>query len=148
MAELTYTNESGDSVKTSQFLKNRGSCCKTSCLHCPYNFTLSKHGLEFKVLESADMGIAQSIIDENSPKEDNSVSASLLASAFGSTAKKDIISKFQLDKYFFVSLNGTICGLAKVGNLGLSALYLKEHFKDQGLDKDIVSSYYNSKEER
>ncbi|GEM_PF-819310 len=143
MAELSYTNEDGDSVKTSQFLINRGSCCKTSCLHCPYNFTLSKHGLEFKELDLNSMLKAQKIIDENSPKEDNSVSASLLASAFGSAKKKDTISKFQLKNYRFVELKGEVCGVVKVGSVGVSALYLKEHFKDQGLSKDIVSSYFS-----
>lgn len=143
MAELSYTNEDGDSVKTSQFLKNRGSCCKTSCLHCPYNFTLTKHGLEFKELDLNTMPKAQRIIDENSPKEDNSVSASLLASAFGSAKKKDTISKFQLQNYRLVELKGETCGVVKVGSVGVSALYLKEHFKDQGLNKDIVSSYFS-----
>ncbi|PIK13598.1 DUF5522 domain-containing protein [Halobacteriovorax sp. JY17] len=143
MAELAYTNEDGDSVKTSQFLKNRGSCCKTACLHCPYNFTLTRHGLEFKELEISSLLTAQAIIDENSPKEENTVSASLLASAFGGAKKKDIISKYQLGNYRFVQLKGFTCGVVKVGSLGVSALYLKEHFKDQGLDLDIVASYYN-----
>ncbi len=143
MADLAYTNEEGDSVKTSQFLKNRGSCCKTACLHCPYNFTLTRHGLEFTKLEINSLLMAQSIIDENSPKEENTVSAALLASAFGGAKKKDTISKYQLDNYRFILLKGFICGVVKVGSLGVSALYLKEHFKDQGLDLDLVSSYYN-----
>ncbi|ATH07162.1 hypothetical protein BIY24_04175 [Halobacteriovorax marinus] len=143
MSELIYTNESGDQVKTSQFLKNRGSCCKTSCLHCPYNFTLNKHGLEFEQLKLESMAKAQRIIDDNSPKEENSVSASLLASAFGGAKKKDTISKFQLDSYRIVKIKDHICGVVKVGKLGVSALYLKEHFKDQGLTKDTVASFFN-----
>jgi hypothetical protein len=142
MAELTYTNEDGDSVKTSQFLLNRGSCCKTSCLHCPYGFTLTKNGLSFKKLELESLSMAQAIIDENTPKDENSISASLLASAFGGAKKKDIISKYQLDNYRLVQLKEKTCGVVKVGNLGVSALYLKEHFRDQGLEKDIVASYY------
>ena len=144
MSELAYTNEDGDSVKTSQFLKNRGSCCKTSCLHCPYNFTLTKHGIEFKAVELSSMAEGQAIIDFSSPKEENTISASLLSSAFGGAKKKDTISKYQLDNYRFIYLNGHECGLVKVGTVGVSALYLKEHFKEQGLDLDLVSSYYQA----
>jgi hypothetical protein len=30
-----------------QALRKRGHCCKSACLHCPYGFTLKKHGLKF-----------------------------------------------------------------------------------------------------
>ena len=144
MAELSYTNEDGDSVKTSQFLTNRGSCCKTSCLHCPYNFTITKHGLEFKKVDLTSITKGQAIIDSNSPKEEDSISAALLSSAFGGVKKKEVISKYQLDNYRFIYLNGHECGIVKVGTVGVSALYLKEHFKEQGLDIDLVSSYYQA----
>lgn len=35
-------------------LKKRGHCCKSTCLHCPYGFTLKKFGLKFHQIEDFD----------------------------------------------------------------------------------------------
>ena len=60
---LTYTDEEGREVKTSTFLKNRGSCCKTCCRHCPYGFTLKKRGLQFCDYDPALKALAESFLD-------------------------------------------------------------------------------------
>jgi hypothetical protein len=33
-----YINEKGLYVFTESYLKRRGYCCKTGCLHCPFGF--------------------------------------------------------------------------------------------------------------
>ena len=48
--ENFYLNKNGDSVFTSEFLKNKGTCCKSGCLHCPYGHTLNKFGIEIRDL--------------------------------------------------------------------------------------------------
>jgi len=46
--ELSYINEEGFTVFTSHYLKNKKTCCRSACLHCPYGFTVKKHGFEFR----------------------------------------------------------------------------------------------------
>lgn len=43
-----YTDQNGNLIFTSDFLLKKGSCCKNTCLHCPYGFTLKKYGLQIK----------------------------------------------------------------------------------------------------
>ncbi|HEY6975395.1 MAG TPA: DUF5522 domain-containing protein [Chitinophagaceae bacterium] len=33
-----YFNENGLMVLTESYLKERGYCCGSGCLHCPYNY--------------------------------------------------------------------------------------------------------------
>ena len=44
--KLTYTNDRGENVYTSTYLLNRGTCCKSSCLHCPYGYTLKSFSIK------------------------------------------------------------------------------------------------------
>jgi len=141
MSELTYENEDGDTVFTSLYLQNRRTCCKTNCLHCPYGCTIKNNPLEFKSLSEDNLTLAQNLIDGDSKKEEVSVSASLLASAFGSPKKKKPITLQTMDQYLFVLLKDEICGLIKKGNLQASELFLGKHFKNQELSIDIVNSY-------
>ncbi|MFG1501362.1 DUF5522 domain-containing protein [Halobacteriovorax sp. XZX-3] len=139
-AKLTYTNEQGREVKTSQFLKNRGSCCKTSCLHCPYGFTLNKHGIQSQEISVNDITKAQAIVDANQ-QESLSVASSLMGAAFGgSKPKKLTITESNSCDFAFVELKGEIFGLIEKGGLQAKKLYLKEQFKEQGLDLDTVNS--------
>jgi len=140
LSELTYDNEQGHTVFTSQFLKNRGSCCKSACLHCPYGFTLKNHGLKFEAIAKDKLSLAKNIIDSNSKKE--SVSGSLLDQAFGSSKKEVTINKFNLDSFSFVKIKDVVCGVVKKGKLQLNELYLVDQFKEQGLTLDIVQSYF------
>lgn len=42
---------------SAESLKKRGHCCKSACLHCPYGFTLKKHGLKFIKTNEFDLSI-------------------------------------------------------------------------------------------
>lgn len=140
MNELFYLDESGNNVHTTQFLKNRGSCCKTNCLHCPYGTTLKNCGLEFEKAKQEDIFKVQEIINSNT-KEKGGLAEDLLSSAFGAK-KEDKVTKFNYDQYYFILLKDIVCGVAHKGRLQLKKVFLKEHFKDQGLDLETVSSFF------
>lgn len=139
MTELTYINSEGKEKKTSQFLRNRGSCCKTHCTHCPYGFTLKNKGLTFSDISDDQFSEAQRIIDLNQPHE--SLGVSLLNSAFGNQ-KKLKISAQNASHFVFVFIKEQLCGVAKKGLTEIKDIYLDRYFKDQGISKDIVSSFY------
>ena len=139
MSELTYKNDKGEDVFTAQYLKNRGTCCKTNCLHCPYGFTLKNTPLEFKDPEIKDIALAQKFINS---AEDNSISGALLSSAFGGSSQSIKITKFNITHYQLVTLKDVTIGLLKKGKLQPEKLYLLDKFKDQGLDLDFIKSQF------
>ena len=140
MSELTYENKKGEMVKTSLFLKNRGTCCKTKCLHCPYEFTLEKLGLQFESLTDERIAEAQDIINSNGPAEE-SITASLLASAFGPTKKKTVLSPSNKQDYRFILIKDQVCGLLKIGKIQATEIYLLKHFQDQGISLSVANCY-------
>lgn len=141
MSELTYVNDQGLDVYTSTYLSNRGSCCKTNCLHCPYGFTLKNNPLEFETVLEDTISLAQSIIDKNSEPKKESISESLLSSAFGAKKKVFPITISNMQRYKLIKLKGQLCGVLKMGTLVGVELYLEDHFKEQGLDLEIVNSF-------
>jgi hypothetical protein len=48
MSENYYIDINGNTIFRSEFYKNKGRCCKSSCLHCPYGHTLRTQGLSLK----------------------------------------------------------------------------------------------------
>ncbi len=126
-----------DDALTSSFLRKRGSCCKSGCLHCPYGFTLRKYGLKlFKLCESNKV-VAQPIFDTYF-KKDTTVS-SLLGSAF----KAPKTTSFNGDNFRVLSLKDVICGLVEIDNDQFKNLYLAESFKDQGIsDTQVMANCF------
>lgn len=144
MNELSYINDQGDTVFTSKYYRNRGTCCKSDCLHCPFGTTLKNVGLNFQNLELSQLSRAQLMIDQNEV-EQSSIGGSLLGGAFGKSKSKKIDLKTEnLDCYRYVTLKEHICGLVKVSNIKIERLYLDERFLDQGITKEIVESFYFS----
>jgi hypothetical protein len=137
MTELTYLKD-GHDVKTTQFLRNRGTCCKTSCLHCPYGFTLKKEGLEFLTVTHENFSKAQELAPDTSASE-NSVAASFLASAFGEAKPKTFISNDNKADFLLVTLKGEICALVKKSGLQATEIFYAKHFDKQGIDLDSVN---------
>jgi len=144
MSELTYINKNGDTVFTSTFLKNRKTCCKTSCLHCPYGHTLKTDGLTFDEVTESRIEEAQFILDGGKKKEEFNVTASLLAGAFGAPKKITPISVDNIMFYQFILIKDQICGLLRKDVTQVKEVYLLEHFQDQDLTLETVSSFYNS----
>jgi hypothetical protein len=54
---------------TAEFLKNKGRCCKSTCVHCPYGHTVKKLGIQFRDVIQSDqsfldtLGCTESISD-------------------------------------------------------------------------------------
>jgi len=137
--ELTYPHpKDGSDIKTSHFLRKRGSCCKTSCLHCPYGFTLKKEGLQFEAIDESNFPEAMQIFQKHIPDEPE-VASSILASAFGKPKKVETLSTLNMGKFQLVKIKGETCALIKVFNFQVTELYHCEHFEDQGLTQDIIS---------
>ncbi len=121
--ELSYLSPEGYTVFTSQFLKNRGTCCKTACLHCPYGHTLKKHGLEFSLIAQEDHTLIDSIMGESG----------LAAIDW----KPFLPENIQL-----IKLKGIVCGFMLKNHIVVKQVFLKPQFQNQGLSKDIIESYF------
>jgi hypothetical protein len=120
--ELSYLSPEGFTVFTSQFLKNRGTCCKSSCLHCPFGYTLKKSGLQFKEVAENDFNLIQSIMEEAGQNVD--------------------WKSFPVEHIRFVLLKEQICGLILKNHIVIKHLVLKPRFQQQGLSKELVESYF------
>ena len=137
--DLTYLKDGLD-VKTSKFLKNKGTCCKTSCLHCPYGFTLKKEGLSLEVISNENFETA-SLMAKKVEKDESSLASSMLASAFGPTKKSSVFSEKSKHNYLLVKIKGEVCALVRKRGLRVTEIVYAKHFEDQGITTDIVSSF-------
>lgn len=141
--DLTYVNENGDQVFTSQFLRNRGTCCKTNCLHCPYGTTLKNLGLEVRRPIKEQFELLQSIVDKYIPKE-GGVVASLLNEGFGSKKKSYPAVADQPEMYRAVYLKGQLAAVAIVklnDPLAVEKVFCAEHFDQQGINETSVAMF-------
>jgi hypothetical protein len=120
---LSYVTAEGFTVFTSQFLKNRGTCCKSACLHCPFGYTLKKLGLQFR----------QAV-----PDDEEKISEIIQASG---SVELDWKS-FMPANVQFLEIKGTVCGVMMKNHIVVKHVFLLPHFKNQGLGKDIIESYY------
>jgi hypothetical protein len=121
--ELSYVTPEGFTVFTSQFLKNRGTCCKSACLHCPYGYTLKKLGIQFREAVSGDEEKIEKIIQ---------------ASGSPNVEWKG----FMPSNVQFIEIKGTLCGVMMKNHIVVKHVFLLPHFQNQGIDKDIVESYF------
>lgn len=123
MEAKTYLDAEGNTVFTSAYLKARGSCCKTGCLHCPYGHTLKKLGLQFEDWHADKAELAKGILEE---------------AGQGSVD----LTPFLPDNVKFILIKGRVCGLLTKNHIVVKGLYLRQHFTAQGLSKEMVESYY------
>ncbi len=140
MEELTYQKDGLD-IKTSRFLKNRGSCCKTTCLHCPYGFTLEKEGLTLVPIEDENFSEAKDLIPSNKTSGSN-VAASLLASAFGDIKPVQALSESNKENYLLVKIKGVTCALIKKEKGQAVEIFYAKHFENQGITLDMVNTFF------
>ena len=141
--KLTYTNDAGEVVYTSNYLLNRGTCCKTNCLHCPYGHTLKNFSIKIVPLEEKHIKYANEIISESKPVELSDLASSILAEGFGKKSKVigQHITLENFNDHAFGQFQDVICGVIKFSNRlsesnsgrGINELYLKKEFQNQGL---------------
>jgi hypothetical protein len=148
--ELTYTNDDGDTVYTSTYLSNRGTCCKSNCLHCPYGYTLKNHSIEIVDLTDKHIRFANEIVRDTMPVEQSELTSSLLAGAFGAKDKIRIhhITKTNFSNFAFGTLKGVVCAVIEFsnklsesnsGSRPVKNLYLKKEFQNQGLGPEHIT---------
>lgn len=122
LKELTYETPEGYTVFTSQFLKNKGTCCKSACLHCPYGFTLKKYGLTFKEVLEADLPKIETMIEESGQLQVD-------------------WKPFWPENIRFIVIKDQICGFLLKNHIVIKHLFLKPYFQDQGLSREMVEAY-------
>ena len=121
--ELTYLTTEGSTVFTSKFLKNKGTCCKSGCLHCPYGYTLKKYGIEFEKATQEDFILIDEIMKE-------------------SQAKLIEWKSFLPENIYLIKLKSVTCGFFLKNHIVIKHVFLKPHFQSQGLSKEIIESYF------
>lgn len=114
--------------------RERGRCCKSLCLHCPYGYTTEHLSFVFEKLGPENMSIGQDIIDAIQP---DGVAAMLLSEGFGATKKLRLLPE-DLENYRLFYLKEYLCGLLRID----SEVFLISDFNDQGIDLDLVQSHF------
>ena len=141
--KLTYTDESGNEIKTTQFLRNRGSCCKTACRHCPYGFTLKEKGLQFSDYSLQQKALAEKFLqDEEGPGPLHDIATSLLAEGLGQKKKVFSLEDHPVESLKFILLKGRIIGLTMISGIQVKNIFLDKYYQDQGIDIPVVESFY------
>ena len=115
--ELSYLTPEGYTVFTSKYLKNKGTCCKSACLHCPYGFTVKKLGIQFS-----------EITESQYPEVDALTGSSDWKSFLPDNAK-------------FILIKNVIAGVLLKNHIQIKHLYLKPHFQNQDLSKELIEAY-------
>ena len=133
MNELSYIDARGNTVFTSKFYRNRKTCCKSVCLHCPYGYTLRTIGVKIQEVSEDNEKEAKAFFYHviNS----SSVSTSLLNSAFKNQTKK-----WDKENYKVLTLKEVFCGLAEFKEGKFIKHYLSSYFQDQGMDDSYIRS--------
>lgn len=121
--ELTYLDQNGNTVFTSQFLRNKGTCCKSGCLHCPYGYTVKKNGLQFREVLEEDFPLVETIMKEA-----------------GQTVAD--WKSFWPENMRFLLLKNHVCGVFFKNHIVIKHLCLRTHFQSQDLSKELVESYF------
>lgn len=120
--ELSYISSEGYTVFTSQFLKNRGTCCKSACLHCPFGYTLKKCGLQFREVAESDFPQVESLLKE---------------------AEQNLDWKpFWPEHIRFIVIKETVCGFMLKNHIVVKHICLLPHFQSQDLSKEMIESYF------
>jgi hypothetical protein len=120
---LSYLTPEGYTVFTSHYLKNKGTCCKSACLHCPYGFTVKKLGIQFGDVQSGDEEKIESLLKESGSQ---------------------VIDwkPFFPDNIKIVLLKEKTAGLILKNHIVIKHMLLLPHFQRQNLSKELLESYY------
>jgi hypothetical protein len=121
--ELSYIDENGNSVFTSHYLKARKTCCKSSCLHCPYGHTVKKERINFQDFTAERSQEAEEILN-------------------GHNKTFEHIKHQDHNNIKFITLKQKVIGLFVKNHIIIKELYLKERFRDQDLSRELIESYF------
>ncbi len=136
--ETHYINVDGKRVATAKHHRNRGTCCKSGCLHCPYGTTIERYGLKFYALEGDKLHHAMDMVKNST----QGIAASLLQQAFGKKSNFPAISESNAASFRIFDLKGYYAGLAQIEKDQVTRIHLLPYFEDQGLTVDVVNRHY------
>lgn len=122
MSEKSYINDSGDTVFTSHYLKAKGTCCRSACLHCPFGFTIKKCGLTFAPVDLQEVGEINNVLSEYHKSTQD-------------------LTAYAPENIKWILLKDVRVGILTQNHIVIKEMYLKKHFKDQGIFKELVESY-------
>lgn len=137
MSETHYINYEGKRVATTKHHLNRGTCCGSGCLHCPYGTTLKRFGLTFHALEGEKLDIAKNLTGEK-----QGIAASLLQQAFGKKSVFPQIDDANAHNFLLFDLKGYYAGVAQLEGDKIIRVLHFPYFGEQGLALDSVNEYY------
>ena len=147
--QMSYIDEAGNDVFTSTYLLKRGTCCKTNCLHCPYDFTSKNYKIEVQSLNDKDIKFANAIISDSRPVELSELTSSILALGFGKKEKVGVhhITEDNYSDFSFGTFKDVICAVIEFSNKlsestsghALKNIYLKKEFQHQGLGLEHIN---------
>lgn len=116
--------------------RQRGRCCKSLCLHCPYEYTTDNLDFEFQRIDSSNLAHAKKLLDEARPK---GVASLMLMQATGDKAVN--IDELNMHTFYIFRLKSFECGLFRVEG-ETANIYLLQDFNDQGIDKFMVKDHF------
>lgn len=100
---------------SAKMLTDKGRCCNSRCIHCPYGHTIKMESLKFY---------------DYTPELEN----------FYQFLKDQNISNFS--DYKVMTLKDIIIGFIKVDHLFVLDMQLRPEFTEQNISKELVESYY------
>lgn len=135
----TYTlPETGEMIFTSHFLKKKGRCCKSSCLHCPYGHTLEKVPFVLKDYLPEQKLYLDKVLNENEYNKPRSVADSLLSQNLGSKRKTLNVDEFAPNDIKMIYLKGYFVGFLTLRDGKLDQYFLGKQFQFQNIEKHHI----------
>ncbi len=122
---------------SAEVLKERGRCCKSACLHCPYGHTLKTQGLELKNVQEKDIPELNALLSEYGKQKPLSFIDKLLHENLGEKKENLEISSENIQKCKLIFLKDHYCGFL----YDFNELYLEKDFRFQGITLEVVKEY-------
>ena len=140
----TYTIvETGEMVFTSHFLKKKGRCCKSTCLHCPYGHTLEKISFEIRDFRPEQKLYIDKVLNENGYNKPLSVADSLLSQNLGTKRKNIDFSEFNPVDIKIIYLKGYFVGFLTLKDGSLDKYFLGKQFQFQSIERFHIEKAIN-----
>ena len=121
-SEFSYLSSDGHTIFTSSYLKKRGSCCRSACLHCPYGHTVKKLGIQFESMVFSDSKCLEEMLEHSGATDFDWKS-------------------FKMEDIKFIKIKNVMSGVLFKNHIIIKHLFLTKHFRDQGLSKELVEAY-------
>jgi hypothetical protein len=119
--ELSYLTPQGHTIFTGQFHKNRGTCCRSTCVHCPYGFTIKKLGIQFSPVKNREDLVKEILVENHETQFDWEI--------------------YLPDNILFLSIKDFIAGVVFKNHIVIKKLVLRPQFQHQNISKELVESY-------